>query len=221
VLVLVACFAGCKERERERSQPVQVPKPKADVAAAQRATTRSVPRRDWPCRISGKGSDGSAVEITIRYADRETCTLPVEKHAVGITGCALELVGEIRDANGLVNHATERFSYMGETFGDSAPAVLVWENGLVVGHGTGSILEAPYELTPRGVKFKRGTITVDMVIVDGKLVARDDSTGDQTERFKLTWAGDRLLRIDKVRTSPAITIELLLAYDCEPDARKL
>ena len=207
--------SGCKDRERPKAQRVEVPRPEVDLVAAQRATTRSVPRSDWPCRIVGKGSDGSGVDITLRYADRETCALPVEKHAIGVIGCAIELVSEIRDATGSVHHATERFSYMGDTFVDSAPAMLVWENGLVVGHGTADVLAAPYELTPRGVKFTRGSVTSDMVIENGKLIARNDTAGAQTERFELTWAGERLVRIDKVRTSPSVTIELVLAYDCK------
>src|SRR5687767_1065314 len=110
LLGFVMSAGGCKDRERPKPQPVEVPKPEVDLVAAQRGTTRSVPRSDWPCRIVGKGSDGSGVDITLRYADRETCALPVEKHAIGVIGCAVELVSEIRDATGSVHHATERFS---------------------------------------------------------------------------------------------------------------
>jgi hypothetical protein len=211
---MLMLLAGCKERERAEARPVEAPKMEIDLAAAQRATTHSVPRRDWPCRLSGKGSDGSAVEIAIHYTERESCTLPVEKHAMGITGCVSELVASVQDPDGLVHPATERFTYLGATFEDSAPSMLVWENGLVVGHGTNGVLAAPYMLTPGGVRFTRGDVTSNMTIVDGKLVASTDTAGNQSEHFQLEWAGERLVRIHKERTSPWVTIDLQLAYDC-------
>jgi hypothetical protein len=123
------------------------------------------------------------------------------------------MTGEVRDPGVEPRTHSVSFTYQIDQFMGDGDGLIVWRDGLVVGHGNGDLLTSPYELRPDGIAYRRGEIVSEMRIAAGKLVARADAVGDQTERFDLIWDGTRLIRINKIR-SPGVTIELELGYDC-------
>lgn len=179
-----------------------------DRDVAKLATTRSVPRADWPCSRTIKYNDNTFVTYRFTYGEIAECVIPLENQADGITGCPVSMTREQTDEAGVTTASgPHAWNYEGgrRMFG---PRAHRWrEDGLYAGYG-GSFVK-----TPTGVSqtIDAGTISLD--ITEGKLVGFKTTTQYTTVSGTVTWSGQRVERLETAMSG--LTGVGTFVYDCK------
>lgn len=180
-----------------------------DREVAKLATTRSVPRADWPCSRTIAYSDKTSVTYRFTYGELADCVMPLENQADGITGCPISVTQEtIDEAGTTTTKDPEPWRYEGDRliFG---PRAHQWrEDGLYAGHGGGRFVK-----TPSGVLQTIDAATISFDITDGKLVGYKTVTQLMTVSGTVTWTGNRIERLDTVMND--LTGVGTFTYDCK------
>ncbi|MEO8706389.1 MAG: hypothetical protein ABI867_40540 [Kofleriaceae bacterium] len=209
--VALVAVAGCTPSPEETVGPaIESIQAENLHQAAVQATTRSVPRADWPCGATGNAGKS---KWTFEYGALQQCTLPITVHTSAIVGCPTKLRIAVTADDGTTTTNETSFRYEG---GRLLQDKITWKDGLAVAWDNDEFLAGT-----NGVGTFTDTFQSDWTIRDGKLLEFVGRSGPKSAlplsmTMRLSWQGTRLLSLANETSMGSEPSVLTLDYTCKP-----
>lgn len=203
--------------DAEQDGAIPFPTPTRGVL---QSAMRSVPRRNWPCRLVEIG-DANTLETRFEYGKRTSCVLPVDIVADGVIGCPDKVVLE-----NLENHVAISESYEYDESGRLSTRTTLgkaflyeWDGEVLLRRKIGDRWSRysgdDQSITIPDVSGRPERIDLDE---SGRVLGREVSFGGNTNmKTKLIWKDTRLNQITWEMMGTTVT---RVDYDCRKPARR-